>query len=38
MGLDVHHQPGPMMAPHHSPTATLTLSTFNIISINYANV
>ena len=33
--------PGPMMAPSsqpHSLTATLTLSTFNLISINYANV
>ena len=43
MGLDICHQPGPVMAPAtapqpHSLTATLTLSTFNLISINYANV
>ena len=30
--------PGPVTAPCHSLTATLTLSTFNLISINYANV
>ena len=43
MGLDICHWPGPVMAPAtvpqpHSLTATLTLSTFNLISINYANV
>ena len=42
MGLDdIPRQPGPVTAPLSQPnslTATLTLSTFNLISINYANV
>ena len=41
MGLDIPHQPGPVTAPRHSPTASQQLSlcpTFNLISINYANV
>ena len=38
MGLDdIPHWSSPPSQPH-SLTATLTLSTFNLISINYANV